>query len=129
VGHARDPEVIAPGIREVPVGAMSQAQARAVLAYMRRVRSGARPPVVEPVTLAAANVYARFCSTCHVIDGEGGNQGPDLSHVGSQRQSAFFREWISDPTAIKPDSNMPAFGERLDPSQMTAIVNYLAARK
>jgi ubiquinol-cytochrome c reductase cytochrome b subunit len=129
IGHVRDPQVIAPGLREVPAGGMSQAQAQAVLAYMRRVRSGAKPPQVPADTATAAGIYARFCSNCHVIDGEGGAQGPDLSHEGSHRDAKFLKEWISDPTVIKPDSNMPAFGERLDEAQMNAIVGYLAHRK
>jgi cbb3-type cytochrome oxidase cytochrome c subunit len=64
-----------------------------------------------------------------VIDGEGGIQGPDLSHVGAMRDAKWLRDWITDPTTIKFDANMPAFGDRLNDAEMTAIVTYLAARK
>jgi mono/diheme cytochrome c family protein len=77
----------------------------------------------------AVTVYARFCANCHVIDGEGGAQGPDLSHIGMMRDAAFLREWIADPTTIMPFSDMPAFGDRLDEAQLGAIADYLAARK
>ena len=129
IGHVRDPQVIAPGLREVPEGGMSTAQARAILSYMGRVRSGAEEPTATPEQLTASAVFARFCTNCHAMDGEGGTSAPSLDHAGATRDAKWLREWISDPAMIDPDANMPAFGERLDEAQMAAIVSYLAARK
>jgi len=129
IGHIRDPQMIAPGLRQPPAGGMNESQARSVLGYMRRVRMGSSPPTVAPQVQSAAVVYGRFCATCHTIDGEGGTQGPDLSHVGSMHDATWLREWITDPTTIKIDANMPAFGDLLNDADMTAIVTYLAQRK
>jgi mono/diheme cytochrome c family protein len=129
IGHVRDPQVVAPGLRPPPPGGMNESQAAAVLAYMRRVRAGAPAPVTPPAVRSADLVFGRFCATCHTLDGEGGKQGPELSHVGAKHDAMWLRQWISDPTTIKADSNMPAFGDRLDDAEMTAIVNYLAGRK
>jgi mono/diheme cytochrome c family protein len=84
---------------------------------------------VSASTRDAAVVFARFCSNCHQIQGEGGTSAPALDRVGGEHDAKWLRDWISDPTMIKPESNMPAFGERLTPEQMDAIVADLAARK
>ena len=55
--------------------------------------------------------------------------GPDLSHIGSRHEAAWLHDWITQPDAVDPVANMPAFGEVLSAKEMTAIVNYLAARK
>jgi cytochrome c5 len=120
--------MIAPELRPVPSGAMTEGQGRAVVAYMRRVRAGALAPAHSPNQPAIA-VYGRYCSTCHAIDGEGATAAPDLSHVGAKHDAMWLRKWISDPTAVQFDATMPPFGDRLNEEQMTAIVNYLSARK
>ena len=128
VAHVRDPQMIAPDLRPVPSGAMTEGQGRSVVAYMRRLRAGADPPSQIPDP-DAISVYGRYCSTCHMIDGEGPRIGPDLSHEGSRHDAMWLREWITDPTSVQFDATMPPFGDRLDEKQMTAIVNYLASRK
>ena len=130
VGHVRDPQMISPGLREIPSGSLNEGQARSVVAYMKRVRAGStEPPAVSPADRAGAVVYGRYCSTCHAIDGEGAKEAPDLSKVGEKRDAKWLREWITDPMAVQFDATMPAFGERLSEEQMNTIVNYLAARK
>jgi ubiquinol-cytochrome c reductase cytochrome b subunit len=128
VGHVRDPQVIAPDLRPLPAGAMTEGQGRAVVAYMRRLRAGVTAPA-EIRNGDAIAVYGRYCSTCHAIDGEGARVAPDLSHVGSRHDAMWLRDWITDPTAVQFDATMPPFGDRLNDQQMSAIVSYLAARK
>jgi mono/diheme cytochrome c family protein len=36
---------------------------------------------------------------------------------------------ITDPESVKPDTDMPKFGNRLTPEQLNAIAKYLEARK
>lgn len=129
VAHVRDPQVIAPDLRPVPSGAMTEGQGRSIAAYMRRVRAGAAEPPIPAANEAAIAVYGRYCSTCHVIDGEGGAVAPDLTHVGSQHDAKWLHDWITDPASVQFDATMPPFGDRLNEAQMSAIVSYLAARK
>ena len=49
------------------------------------------------------------CSKCHTVQGEGGDKGPDLSHVGRRLRSDFFKPWIRRPANFNLDSEMPAF--------------------
>jgi ubiquinol-cytochrome c reductase cytochrome b subunit len=129
LSHARDPEVIAPGVRQPPSGGLGPGQAYSVVAYMRKQRVGVQPPVVSAEERQAAMVLGTYCATCHMIDGEGASAGPDLSRIGATRDAQWLREWITAPESVDPFASMPAFGGLLNEAQMTALVNYLAARK
>ena len=130
LAHVRDPETIAPGERKVPPGGMTASQAHSILSYMRKLRAGGgTPPPLAGETQTATLVFGRHCANCHVIEGEGGNTGPDLTRAGEKRDAAWLREWIADPEAIEPTADMPAFGDRLTPEELTTIANFLAARK
>jgi ubiquinol-cytochrome c reductase cytochrome b subunit len=129
IAHVRDPQVIAPGLREPPLGGMNDGQARSIASYMRKVRVGVSIPAMNADTRLASLVVGRYCANCHMVDGEGGSVGPDLSRIGSRHDAAWLRDWITQPDAVDPVANMPAFGEVLSPNEMRVIVNYLAARK
>jgi len=127
--HLADPETIAPGVRPPPPGAMNRSSAEAILVYLRKRRANAPEPDTTRHVEVAARVYARHCGNCHVIDGDGFADGPELTHVGREHDAAWLRTWINDPYDLDPDAEMPAFGDRLDEEEMTAIVNYLAQRR
>jgi ubiquinol-cytochrome c reductase cytochrome b subunit len=130
LSHVRDPQIIAPGLREPPSGSMSPGQAQSVLSYTKRVRAGKPlPPEMDPETKTASLVLGRYCATCHMIDGEGSPGAPDLTHVGAQRDAKWLHDWISAPDEIDAGANMPGFRDFLSEEQMSALVKYLAARK
>lgn len=128
--HVQDPEVIAPGVRPVPEGGMNELAGRAVFAYMSKIRAGSHGPAVAGEVGVASRVFATRCASCHAIDGEGdASAGGDLSRVGGEHDAAWLRAWITDPATIDELAEMPAFGDRLGPEEMSAIVAYLARRK
>jgi mono/diheme cytochrome c family protein len=127
--HVRDPEVLVPGSRTPPEGAMSLAQAHAVVVYMRRIRGGSGPMPPPGADGPVAMLLGRYCASCHMIDGEGASSAPDLSRAGRTRDEAWLRRWITDPAAIDPAASMPAFGEALTEDEVGALARYLAARK
>ena len=129
LSHVRDPEVIAPGVRQPPTAEFGSAPAYAIAAYLRKMRLGVAEPTVTPEQRQAAMVLGTFCANCHMIDGEGGSSAPDLSRVGSAHDAKWLREWITQPDAVDPFASMPPFGPVLNENQMSSIVNYLAARK
>ncbi|MEO8074775.1 MAG: cytochrome b N-terminal domain-containing protein [Acidobacteriota bacterium] len=126
-GHIIDPEMIAPGIRESPT-VLNERETSAMVAYTRRA---ARQPYpgFAPQTEEAGAIFARFCVRCHKVDGDGGTDGPDLTHEGSKHDAATLRRWIVDPELVDPKAEMPSFGERLSAPQLDAIAGYLAGRK
>lgn len=48
---------------------------------------------------------ANGCSSCHMIDGQGGSSGPDLSKVGTIRSAALLRKILLDPGGNLPTGN------------------------
>ncbi len=128
-GHVIDPEMIAPGLRQPPAR-LHEREVAAMVAYVRRLsRVENRAVAFEPPVQAAAAVYARWCVGCHRIDGEGGDEGPDLSRIGSKHSFEKLRVWITDPASVDPDAEMDPFGKRLTPAELDAIAGYLAMRK
>jgi ubiquinol-cytochrome c reductase cytochrome b subunit len=126
-GHVVDPEMIAPGLREPPT-MLHEREAAAILAYVRRI-SREPMPDVPPSTMTAAAVFARHCIGCHVIDGDGGTDGPELSKIGAKHDQPTLRRWIADPESVNPDAEMPSFQKRLTPEELDAIAAYLASRR
>ena len=65
------------------------------------VRSLSGSSAANSVTGDAARGRRQFqqqgCIGCHLVRGEGGIKGPDLSVIGSQRSAAYLRESILDP--------------------------------
>ena len=43
------------------------------------------------------------CATCHIVNGRGGNLGPDLTNIGARRSAAYLREALVDPGAAAPE--------------------------
>jgi mono/diheme cytochrome c family protein len=128
LAHIRDPDTITPGSRKPPPGGMRESQARSVISYLQHLRAGGTmPPAVEHKQ--GILVYGGWCGSCHIIDGEGVKNGPDLTRIGAKRDAKWLRDWITDPGAVDEKADMPAFGDRLSPDELTAVVNFLAARK
>ena len=129
IGHVADPEMIAPGLRKPPAGGMRESQARSIVSYLQKVRAGGDAAEPTGDTRVAVLVLGQWCGACHVIDGEGVEQGPELTHAGKEHDAKWIREWISDPAAVDDLADMPPFNDKLTPEELTTIANYLAARK
>jgi cytochrome c2 len=73
-------------------------------------------------------LYAlKRCSSCHAIDGVGGQIGCDLSRVARRREKDWMARWLLDPNEVRPGTRMPNMG--LDENEARAIAEYLATRK
>lgn len=75
-----------------------------IVAYLRSLTGGMRVEVPGDATAGAA-VYARAdCASCHLIDGSGGLDGPDLSTIGSRRSPDELLSDVTDPDErVQPD--------------------------
>lgn len=92
-----------PGTEMPSVWQLSESELERVVAYVRWL--GRVPPERVPGEASRGRaLYAgRGCAACHVVDGEGGTQGPDLSDVGSRRGAAYLRASLLEPGATAPD--------------------------
>ncbi|MBI3299793.1 MAG: cytochrome c [Elusimicrobia bacterium] len=78
----------------------------------------------DPVARGQAMFASYDCKKCHMVDGDGGTLGPDLTLVGFRKSPEFLDVWLRNPGAWKADVSMPNFhfadGVRSD------LVAYLA---
>jgi ubiquinol-cytochrome c reductase cytochrome b subunit len=123
--HVADPIVIAPGLREPPP--VNERETTAILAALARLRGGAAP-AIDPATARVFVIVNGSCLGCHRIDGAGGSEGPDLSHVGRKADAASIARRITEPRSVDPAAEMPAFGARLTAGEIQAVAAWLARR-
>lgn len=82
---------------------------------------------LPPELQKGREVYeAQGCGACHIIGGQGGAAGPDLSKVGSVRDRDWLKRFIRDPQSVKPGSPMPD-SKGLPEESLDAAVSYLAS--
>lgn len=49
------------------------------------------------------------CTECHIVDGRGGNVGPELTEVGDRRGAEYLWESMLDPGARLPKGVIPFY--------------------
>lgn len=99
--------IVAEGIRgtEMPAARMDEAELRLVVKFVKSLGSKPREALAGNVA-RGAQIYEKKggCAICHMIHGEGGSFGPDLSDVGRRRSAAYLRRALVDPNADVPKS-------------------------
>ena len=79
-----------------------------IVAYIRSLRATASDAFVEGDTEKGAEVFReKGCSRCHMIRGQGGILGPDLSNVGGERPLQFIRDSLTKPRLPIPRGYRP----------------------
>jgi ubiquinol-cytochrome c reductase cytochrome b subunit len=99
-------------------------------AGLRDVPPGS-PPDEASRTLAGPDragraLFQRQCSSCHLVRGKGGDQGPDLSEIGLHHTSAWIHSFVESPARFRPDSKMAGFGPPvLSHQEIEEVARYL----
>jgi cytochrome c551/c552 len=128
---------------------LSEAEISAVIAYLQdlggaevtvEIPTGAAAEDTEQAEPAKANpldsvdeiVASYGCGACHVIAGQAGAVGPDLSSIGATRDSDYLRRAILDPNAEVaegyPPNLMPAtYGSQFYAQELELLVTYMQA--
>lgn len=73
-----------------------------VVDYVTSLSSHGAGAVIGNATQGKEVYDSNGCSSCHSIDGHGGDSGPDLSKVGADRAGTFLRDVLTDPGANLP---------------------------
>ncbi len=68
-------------------------------------------------------VFRGECINCHLLNGEGGKRGPDLTRIFQKRQESYIRDYIMDPRSIKPNGTMPP--ARISERELDMVMQYL----
>jgi mono/diheme cytochrome c family protein len=131
---------------------LSEAEIAAVVAYLQD-SSGAEVTVEIPTDLGDSEadsedetepreaitdpnaLMAQFtCDACHMINGAGGDIGPDLSKIGASRDRAYLRRALLDPNAdiakgFEPDAMPADLGEQMYAKELEILLDFLSGLK
>ncbi|MFC1917431.1 c-type cytochrome [Chloroflexota bacterium] len=77
----------------------------------------------------APELYQKECSSCHILNGQGGTIGPDLTGIGDRRTINFLEGFTSNPGSVLPGASMPAYSNKLTPEQIRDIAAYLYSQQ
>jgi len=85
----------------MPPTEMPEEQAGRVVAYLRSMSKGLRETTAAGDRARGRAVFdgKGTCQSCHMVDGQGGRRGPDLSGIGAVRRAAELEQSILDPAA------------------------------
>ena len=125
-GHLLDPQMIAPGLRDAP--ATNEHDNSAILAALARGRSGS-VPVLSGDEAAPVVLFNRNCLRCHEMGPIGGDEGPALTAIGAKLDEARIIKQITNPLAVNPIAEMPAFEGKLTAEEISALAKWLARKK
>jgi ubiquinol-cytochrome c reductase cytochrome b subunit len=83
---------------------------------------------LTPTQTEGQQLYkALKCSSCHSIDGVGGNTGPDLGQVGTRHDAQWLHTFLEDPKAVNPNTVMQSYLGRLTHHEIENLAQFLAA--
>lgn len=76
-----------------------------------------------PIAEGALLFHDKGCLSCHLVDGQGGRRGPNLSHIGDvlNRDEMIIR-------INNGGTNMPSFASTLKADELDRIVTFLESR-
>ena len=92
-----------PGTGMNGFGSLNMDETGQVVGYLRTLGRTADTEVAKGDPAKGKEVYASSgCAACHIIDGQGGGVGPELSRVGAMRGPAYLRTQL-----IAPGTDLP----------------------
>jgi putative heme-binding domain-containing protein len=109
LSHAPDEAALANVISNgIPNTAMprirrfTENETQQLVAYVRSLGKVADAKVPGDAKKGADIYKSLGCATCHILSGQGGNLGPDLTEIGLVRGAAYLRQAVVDPGATLP---------------------------
>lgn len=102
-----------PGTAMPGSSTMSEKQVADVLAYLHTLDTAAASASVAGDPMRGEALYkSSGCPTCHMIAGQGGDVGPELTRIGAMRGAAGLKQRLLDPGADLPKVGEGVFGTR-----------------
>jgi cytochrome c oxidase cbb3-type subunit III len=81
---------------------LTERASRQVAAYVQSLSRAAPRSGVGNLQHGAAVYAANGCASCHIVNGEGGILGPELTTIGARRGPAYLRDALVKPEASHP---------------------------
>jgi len=111
-----------PGTQMPPSGLQTMDIWR-VVAYVRSLRATASDAFVSGDIPHGEQIFREKgrCRSCHMIQGSGGIQGPDLSNVGGERPLQYIQDALTKPRLQIPDGYQPVEVVTTDGRRLSGI--------
>lgn len=74
-----------------------------VAGYVRSLGRAAAETLSGDAARGRELFAAKGCAVCHIVRGQGGTSGPELTEIGARRSAAYLREALTDPGAAVPE--------------------------
>ncbi|MGC2330664.1 MAG: c-type cytochrome [Candidatus Acidiferrales bacterium] len=104
-----------PGTGMNGFGSLTVDETDQVVGYLRTLGRTADMEIAKGDPVKGKEVYETSgCSTCHIIDGQGGGVGPELSRVGAMRGPGYLRTQL-----ITPGADLPHEGGAMERGRFT----------
>ena len=85
----------------MPANDVDESEARDVIAYLHSLQKPASAPASGNAEAGRKLFFGEaYCSRCHMVSGQGGRLGPDLSRIGAMRPRPYLVESIRTPDAV-----------------------------
>lgn len=95
-------EVGIPNTNMPRIRRFTDTETRQLVAYIRSLGKIAEAKLPGDAA-KGRDIYRNLgCAGCHIVNGQGGNLGPDLSDIGFLRGGAYLKQAIVDPAAALP---------------------------
>jgi cytochrome c oxidase cbb3-type subunit III len=83
---------------------------RQLVAYVRSLGRTAKS-TTRGNAQKGSDLYAKLnCAGCHIVKGQGGTLGPELTDIGVQRGPQYLRQALVEPAATFPNSTLRVQG-------------------
>jgi putative heme-binding domain-containing protein len=102
---------------QMPASDLSEAETWELIAYLRSLAPPAAPPASGNAAEGKKYFFGEgFCDKCHMVRGQGGRFGPDLTRIGALRPRESLIESLREPGKVIAERSLPVdFG-------MTAVL-------
>jgi cytochrome c2 len=73
-------------------------------------------------------IFKQKCAMCHVVKGQGGAIGPELTKIASKMKDKEIKAQLENPKKLNPSTSMPSF-KTLPKAEMDALIGYMKTLK
>ena len=92
-----------------------------------RSNETATPEALTGTQRAGRALFRAKCSSCHTVQGQGGQIGPDLSAIGLEHSTAWMHSFIEEPSRFHRQTIMLSFAPpKLAHQEIEEIAQYLS---
>jgi putative heme-binding domain-containing protein len=100
---------------------LSDREIRQVAHYVRSLSRAEAEKLTGDPAKGREVFAAKGCAACHIVRGQGGNSGPELTEIGARRSAAYLREALLDPGASVPDGYLIVTATTRDDRQARGV--------